>query len=42
MKYFLEGMFKQLWHALMVGAGVIFAVDAIDRYRASRDEETDF
>ena len=42
MKDFLAGAIKQLWHALMIGAGVVFTVDAIDRYKLDRNNEMGF
>ncbi len=37
MKDFLKGVFEHLWQMLMIGAGVIVTIDAVDAYRTSRD-----
>lgn len=41
MKELLTGVIKQLWHALMIGAGVIFTIDAIDMYKVDKDNGFD-
>jgi hypothetical protein len=39
MKEILKYVVKNVWHSLLVGLGVLSAVNAIDDYRKERDSD---